>query len=95
MRELVPKKRFLRALRKFTSKLPEFLTKIKAVLTQLSLDPFQPSLETHGLSGTLEGYHACTVAYDLRIIFQFELRKPPEAAAILLLDIGTHEQVYK
>ncbi len=95
MRELVPKKRFLRALRKFTRKHPEFASKIQVVLTQLSLDPFQPALETHGLSGTLEGSYACTVAYDLRIIFQFEARKPPEATAILLIDIGTHDQVYK
>jgi mRNA interferase YafQ len=95
VREIIANKRFLRALRKFTRKHPEFTSKIQSVLAQLSLNPFQPALETHALSGTLEGSYACSVAYDLRIIFQFEARKPPEAAAILLLDIGTHDQVYK
>ena len=61
-------------------------------LKLLEMDVFHPSLKTHKLKGKLEGRWACTIAYDLRIVFkivQFE-----NAKAILLLTIGTHDEVY-
>lgn len=53
---------------------------------------FHPTLKTHKLKGKLEGRWACSIAYDSRIVFkivQFE-----NAEAILLLTIGTHDEVY-
>ena len=95
MRALIPTKRFLRVIKKLSAKHPEFDLPITQTLNQLQNDPYHPSLETHHLFGKLEGLYACTVAYDLRIIFEFEARKPPEMAAIALIDIGTHNQVYR
>jgi mRNA interferase YafQ len=65
---------------------------IEATLTQLSADASHPSLRTHKLRGPLKGYWACTAGYDLRIVFQYVQHEGLEA--ILLLALGTHDQVY-
>jgi mRNA-degrading endonuclease YafQ of YafQ-DinJ toxin-antitoxin module len=44
------------------------------------------------LKGKLSGSWACTVTYDLRIIFEFV--REGEDDAILLMEIGTHDEVY-
>lgn len=51
--------------------------------------PFDHRLRTHKLTGKLEGLWAFSVALDCRVIFSF-VRKH-EA---LLVDIGSHEEVY-
>ncbi len=94
MRELVLSSIFTRRYKKLVGKQPELQTKIRDVLSLLREDTFAPALETHKLKGKLDGEYACTVAYDLRIIFEFEARVPPEEAAIVLLNIGTHDEVY-
>ena len=58
-------------------------------LTLLQLNPFDPKLETHKLSGLLKDRLAFSVTYDCRVIFSFKGKE-----TIVLLDIGTHEQVY-
>ncbi|WP_417914692.1 type II toxin-antitoxin system YafQ family toxin [Candidatus Electronema sp. JM] len=58
----------------------------------LSEDAFHPLLRTHKLKGNLEGSWACSVAYDLRIVFSFVDYAGSEA--ILLEAIGTHDEVY-
>jgi mRNA-degrading endonuclease YafQ of YafQ-DinJ toxin-antitoxin module len=46
------------------------------------------------LKGELSGVWACTVDYDNRILFEFV--KNPDAGneEILLLTLGTHDEVY-
>ncbi len=94
MRELVLTQYFSRRFAKFQKKHPELLEKIEQVLEMLQINPYTPVLETHKLKGKLEKRYACTVAYDLRIIFSFDPRDPPELAAVVLLNIGTHDEVY-
>ncbi len=94
MRELVLTQYFSRRFAKFLKKNPDLLEDIEHVLEMLQINPFLPALETHKLKGKLEKRYACTVAYDLRIVFSFEPRVPPEAAAVVLLNIGTHDEVY-
>jgi mRNA interferase YafQ len=94
MRELVLSAVFARRYKKLVGKHSNIKTKVRDVLASLREDPFIPALETHKLKGKYEGNYACTVAYDLRIIFEFEVREPPEEAAIVLLNIGTHDEVY-
>ena len=68
--------------------------KILAVLELLSDDPFTTSLKSHKLTGQLDGLWSCSVAYDCRIIFAF--RKDPITGddLIVLVDIGSHDEVY-
>jgi|WetSurMetagenome_2_1015567.scaffolds.fasta_scaffold189200_1 toxin HigB-1 len=54
-----------------------------------SADPFNKQLRTHKLTGKLNGLWAFSVDYDVRIIFAFL-----EEREVLLIDIGSHEEVY-
>jgi addiction module RelE/StbE family toxin len=54
-----------------------------------SSNPFSKQLRTHKLTGTLKGLWAFSVDYDTRVIFSF--LKDDE---ILLIDIGSHDEVY-
>jgi len=49
-------------------------------------------VDTHRLRGELAGFWACSVAYDCRIVFDFVGSQ--ENPVLLLIDIGTHDEVY-
>jgi mRNA-degrading endonuclease YafQ of YafQ-DinJ toxin-antitoxin module len=61
-------------------------------LELLASDCFHPRLKTHKLKGDLAGAWACSAGYDLRIVFKFVEYEGSEG--ILLLTLGTHEEVY-
>jgi mRNA-degrading endonuclease YafQ of YafQ-DinJ toxin-antitoxin module len=63
-------------------------------LERLAKDVFDPHLRTHKLRGPLEGLWACWVEYDCRIVFAFEADSQGEEDMIVLIDIGTHDEVY-
>ncbi|MDL1971363.1 MAG: type II toxin-antitoxin system mRNA interferase toxin, RelE/StbE family [Candidatus Desulfofervidaceae bacterium] len=52
-------------------------------------DPFAKELKTHKLTGKLEDSWSFSLRYDLRVIFFFAENKK-----VVLVDIGTHEEVY-
>ena len=52
-------------------------------------NPYDARLKTHKLTGKLSGLSAFSVSYDCRVTFKFIDDK-----SILLIDIGTHEEVY-
>jgi len=60
----------------------------------LAEDPFSPPLATHKLKGKLAGSWACSAGYDLRIIFDFIDDFNGKETAILLIEIGSHDEVY-
>jgi len=60
----------------------------------LQENPFNPKLKTHKLKGILEGTLACSIDYDYRIIFDFVKNQTSDETEILLINIGTHEEVY-
>jgi len=51
-------------------------------------------LHSHKLKGELAGAWACTVDYDNRILFEFVENPQPGDEEILLLTMGTHDEVY-
>jgi addiction module RelE/StbE family toxin len=65
---------------------------IRATLELLSEDVFDPQLRTHKLKGKLVGSWACSVGYDLRLVFSLVEHEGTEA--VLLETVGTHEEVY-
>jgi mRNA interferase YafQ len=91
-RELLRTKAFIRALRRFLKRRPSFAADVEATLQMLSDDAFDPRLKTHKLSGDLQGLWASSVGYDLRILFEFVEHEGAEA--ILLVSVGTHDEVY-
>ncbi len=94
MRTLIWGKTFVRAFRRTIKKHLTLKQDIEKTLRLLVKDPFNPLLETHKLKGRLSGSWACSVGYDLRIIFDFVKTKKQKEDNILLLEIGTHDEVY-
>ena len=75
-------------------KRPDLYADIAEVLRLLLVNPFAPQLETHKLKGKLSGSWACSAGYDLRIVFDFVKAEKDKDDDILLLAIGTHDEVY-
>ncbi|MCP5094136.1 MAG: type II toxin-antitoxin system mRNA interferase toxin, RelE/StbE family [Chloroflexi bacterium] len=80
--------------RKFTRRDKKLGRRIDDALRQMEEDVFVPSLSVHKLSGALIGLWACSCGYDCRVIFSLELDLASNEEVIVLLDIGTHDEVY-
>lgn len=91
--ELIFSKNFERAYKKFIRKYPDEKNKIQNVIRQISENYLDKSIGTHKLSGKLYGLFACTCGFDCRIIFSIETDNSMNKF-ILLIDIGTHDEVY-
>ena len=86
--------RFIKALKKAKKKKPDIIEQIEFALAKLEIDPFHSSLKTHKLKGALSGCWACRVEYDYRIVFEIHKSESRSISEILLLSIGTHDEVY-
>ncbi|NJN94433.1 MAG: type II toxin-antitoxin system mRNA interferase toxin, RelE/StbE family [Anaerolineales bacterium] len=86
--------KFERAYRKFVRRHPHLQEKIDEVLRQMLIDLAIPALQTHKLSGKLMGLSACSCGYDCRIVFSVEKEPNSSEEFIVLIDIGTHDEVY-
>lgn len=82
---------FLRQARKFFKKHPDLRPRFVAVFEALKRDPFQPSLGLHPLTGKLAGCHAVRLTYSYRITLTVMVTEQE----IILLDIGSHDEVYR
>jgi len=60
----------------------------------LGENAFSHNLKTHKLSGNLFGLLACSCGYDCRIIFSIQINLETKEEEILLIDLGTHNDVY-
>lgn len=94
MRTLVWSTGFKRAFKQLARQRPQLRAKAERILHQLSDDPFHSTLRTHKLKGKLAGAWACSVDYDTRIIFDFVRDPNSGEEEILLLTVGTHDEVY-
>ncbi len=83
---------FSRAIKRLLKKDSRFTEGVRETLELLEKDIFHPRLKTHKLKGKLEGRWACSASYDLRIVFKIVQQEDTET--ILLLTIGTHDDVY-
>jgi len=94
MRELVLTPKFKRAFRKFVRRDTRLQKRIEDTLQQMQEDVFAANLSTHKLSGELLGLQACSCGYDCRIVFSIERDQATGKEVIILLDVGTHDEVY-
>lgn len=94
MRRLVWDSSFRRAFKRATRRDPLLRERIFDVLAVLAENPFEPRLKTHKLRGQLEGLWASWVEVDCRIIFAFEPDPAGSDELIILVDIGSHDEVY-
>ncbi|MCM0080973.1 type II toxin-antitoxin system mRNA interferase toxin, RelE/StbE family [Geomonas sp. Red32] len=82
---------FLRQARRFFKKHPDLRPPFAKVISQLQEDPFQPALALHPLSGKLSGCHAVRLTYSYRITLTILITEKE----IILLDIGSHDELYR
>lgn len=82
---------FLRRARKFLQKHPDLREPFARVVDDLKEDPFAPHLAYHHLGGKLKDVQAVSITYDYRIILTIEVTEKE----IVLLDIGSHDEVYR
>lgn len=81
---------FARSFKRFARKHPELRDRTETVLRTLQENPFAPSLRLHPLTGQLDGLHAVSLTYVYRITLILRV----EETEIVLVGIGTHDEVY-
>jgi addiction module RelE/StbE family toxin len=94
MRSIIWGETFVKAFKRTIKKHPNLKKDIEKALRLLVEDPFAAQLETHKLKGKLSGSWACKAGYDLRIVFDFVKSEGQKEEDILLLEIGSHDEVY-
>lgn len=82
---------FLRQARKFFRKHPDLRPRFAKVLSELQNDPFLPALALHPLSGKLAGCYAISLTYSYRVTLTLMVSEKE----VILLDIGSHDEVYR
>jgi addiction module RelE/StbE family toxin len=90
MYSLIRSDKFLKKADKFFKKHPELRDKFKRVVLKLIQNPFDLSLKTHKLRGDLRDFYACSLNYEYRVILTIVVTD----REIVLVDIGTHDEVY-
>lgn len=84
----------IRSFKRLIRKNPNLRSLLEQTLFQLADDPFHPSLRTHKLKGDLGEVWSCSIDYSYRILFEFVNDTQNEEEVILLLNLGTHDEVY-
>lgn len=91
MFQLVRTNHFDRQLARFIRQHADLKPKIARLLRDLESDPFQPQVRFHALSGELRGLYAVSLTYAYRVTITIDF----DNQEIVLLDIGSHEDVYR
>ncbi|WP_019528499.1 type II toxin-antitoxin system YafQ family toxin [Dasania marina] len=81
---------YLRRAKKFLKKHPEVHDQYQKTLQLLELNPYHPSLRLHSLHGRLKGLSSVSINISYRVVLEFQISED----GILLVDIGSHDQVY-
>jgi mRNA interferase YafQ len=80
---------FKQSLKKLARRNPEMIAPLMESIILFTIQSNHPSLQTHKLSGELSDAWAFKVACDLRVLFKYAAN-----GDIVLIDIGTHDEVY-
>jgi mRNA interferase YafQ len=89
--QLVWTETFLRTSRRFLRRHPDLVGVFEDVLKQLEDDPRHPRLRLRGLGGKHRDKHAVSLTYSHGIVLILRM----EEGEIVLLDIGSHDEVYR
>ena len=81
---------FVRTARKFLRRHSDLEGLFADMLRQLEKDPAAPRLRLHQLQGRHNGKFAVRLTYEYRIVLILRLT----AKEVVLLDVGTHDEVY-
>ena len=78
-----------RALR-FIKRHPELKKTYLKTLQLLEVNPFHPSLRLHGLQGKLKHLHSVSINLSYRLTLELQITDKE----IILIDVGSHDEVY-
>ena len=81
---------FVKTSKKFFNKHPQLKSDFRDLLTQLEEDPFQQRLKLHQLKGLHKEKYSVSLTYSYRIVLYLKIVNKE----IILLDIGSHDDVY-
>lgn len=82
---------FLRRARKFLKRHPDLQERFAQIVDDLKQDPFAPHLAYHHLGGKLKGVQAISITDSYRITLTLVISDKE----IILLDVGSHDAVYR
>ena len=88
---IVATQHFLRRARKFLKKHPELKERFTQIIDDLTQDPFASHLAYHHLGGKLKGVQAISITDSYRITLTVAISNQE----IILLDVGSHDEVYR
>jgi len=80
---------FKKAYKKRIAKNKKLAQQVDERLKLFHADPFHPLLENHALTGKKQAQRAISATGDYRVVYTLL-----SGGAALLLDVGTHNQVY-
>lgn len=80
-------KRFLKALARLS---PRQVDEVESAVQAFVNNRLDPVLRDHALKGKMKGLRAFSAGFDLRVIY----REKGGFIEVILLDAGTHNQVY-
>lgn len=82
---------YIKRAKKFARKHPELKNQYLKTLQLLEINPYHPSLRLHALKGRLAGLSSVSINISYRITIELLI----EGDAILLVNVGTHDEVYQ
>ena len=81
---------YIRRARKFLSRHPDLTLQYQRTLELLEINPFHPSLRLYQLKGKLAALHAVSINISYPITLELIIKEKE----IILVNVGTHEEVY-
>jgi len=75
---------------RFFKKHKDLYPQYKKTLEILSRDPYHPSLRLHKLRGKLSNFYSVSINMKYRVVLDFIIQDD----VIILIDIGSHSDVY-
>lgn len=94
MNKLIWTPKFNKSAKKFLKNNPELSEVFKQRIKMLESAPFNPLLKTHKLKGSLEGFYSCSINYFYRIVFDISTETETGIYVIILINVGSHDEVY-
>lgn len=81
---------YIKRAAKFFKRHPELILQYRKTLELLEINPHHSSLRLHPLKGKLKGLHSVSINISYRLTLELIIAEKE----IVLVNIGTHEEVY-
>lgn len=82
---------YIRRAQTFAKRHAELLGQYEKTLKLLEVNPSHPSLRLHRLTGSMDGLYSVSINTTYRISLEFILHED----AVVPVNVGTHDQVYR